>query len=376
MSAEKRAIEICRVQSKRELMDFIRFPWKVYRENKHWVPPLIREQKRFLGPANPFFQHAEAEYYLARRGGTTCGRISVSIDHRYVEYSGEKMGCFGFLEVLNDFEVASCLLDTAVDRLRQEGTEVMRGPFNFTSHHECGLLVDGFDKDPMVLMPYNLPYYAELLDKYGLKKTLDLHSYYNDDIATGVSYIRRLAKKAEGNRVVARKIDLKDPKGEMERVKELYNNAFQKRGFCFVPLTDAEVEDIAAHLKNLIIDDLAYIGEIDGRPVGFMMFIPDYNVVFKKMNGKMGPFQMLKFLWYKNRIKRGRGFLGGVQLDHQGTGVLAAMAVKAYDSAIRRGFKGAEFSWVAEDNIASRTMFEMFGAKIHKTHRVYEMPLT
>ncbi len=368
-------VEIVRVDSERLLMEFIRFPWEIYHGNEHWVPPIIKEQKQFLSPTNPFFEHSEADYYVARRGGKPCGRISVSIDRNYIDFHNEKMGCFGFLEVINDSEVTSRLLDTARDRLKEKGMTVMRGPFNFTTNHECGLLVDGFDTDPVMLTTYNPPYYGELVEKYGLKKARDLYSYHITDLAVDVSYVRKLANKARENHVTARTVNLKDVWGEMDRVKQVYNNAWSKN-WGFVPLTDAEIEDIAKHMKDLVIEELTYIGEIEGKPIGFLMFLPDYNVVAKKMNGKMGPIQMLQFLWYKNRIKKGRLFMMGVHRDYQKTGVAAAMLVRVYDAVIRRGFKTAELSWILEDNVPVRTVCEMIGARIYKTHRIYEMPLS
>lgn len=374
MDTQTERVEIERVESRRQLNEFIRFPWRVYRDDEHWVPPLIREQKRFLSTANPFFQHAEAEYYLARKGGKTCGRISASIDWNYIDFHEEKMGCFGFFEAFDDFEAASRLLDTARDRLTEKGMEVMRGPFNFTTNHECGLLVDGFDTAPVMLTTYNPPYYARLLEQYGLKKARDLYSFHITDLEVDMSYIRKLADKAAQNHVVARTVNKKDVSGEMERVKQVYNNAWSKN-WGFVPLTDAEIEDMAAHMKDLVVEDLAYIGELEGKPIGFLMFLPDYNVVAKKMNGKMGPLQMLQFLWYKNRITKGRLFMLGVHRDYQKTGVAAAMVVNAYDSAIRRGFKSAEFSWILEDNAPVLAISEFIGATRYKTHRIYEMPL-
>ncbi|MBI5117485.1 GNAT family N-acetyltransferase [Candidatus Poribacteria bacterium] len=373
--SSRQQVEIVRVDSEQSLMEFIRFPWEIYRGNEHWVPPLIKEQKQFLGPANPFFQHSEAEYYLARKGGKTCGRISVSIDRNYIDFHEEKMGCFGFLEVIDDFEVTSRLLDTARDRLKEKGLEVMRGPFNFTTNHECGLLVDGFDTDPVMLTTYNPPYYVELVEKYGLKKARDLYSYYITDLALNNSYVRKLVEKAKENHVTARTVNLRDMRGEMERVKHVYNNAWSKN-WGFVPLTDAEIEDIAHHMKDLVIEDLTYIGEIGDNPIGFLMFLPDYNVAAKKMNGKMGPIQILQFLWYKSRIKKGRLFMMGVHRDYQKTGVAAAMLARVCDTAIRKGFKGAELSWILEDNVPVRTVCEMIGGKIYKTHRIYELPLT
>jgi GNAT superfamily N-acetyltransferase len=375
MSGQSGRVEIVRVDSKRQLTEFIKFPWQVYRGDKHWVPPLIREQRVFLSPANPFFEHADAEYYLAVRGGKTCGRISVSIDYNYIKFHNEKMGCFGFFEAFNDQEVASGLLDVARARLAERGMEIMRGPFNFTTNHECGLLVDGFDSDPVMLTTYNPPYYMELFERYGLKKARDLYSFHITDLEVDLSYIRKLAEKAAENHVTARKVNLKDVQNEMERVKQVYNNAWSKN-WGFVPLTEKEIEDIAHHMKDLVIEELCYIGELGGKPIGFLMFLPDYNVVAKKMNGKMGPIQMLQFLWYKNRINKGRLFMMGVHRDYQKTGVAAAMVVKAYDCAIKRGFKSAEFSWILEDNHPVIAISEFLGGKRYKTHRIYELPLS
>ncbi|GAB4345000.1 MAG: hypothetical protein Kow0099_24870 [Candidatus Abyssubacteria bacterium] len=376
MSARADSVEIYRVRSKSDLMEFIRFPWEIYRGNAHWVPPVIKEQLRFLSEVNPFFQHAEAEYYLARKNGKTCGRISVSIDRNYIDFHEEKMGSFGFFEVVDDLNVASQLMDTARDRLKQKGMDVMRGPFNFTTNHECGLLVDGFDTDPVMLSTYNLPYYAELIEKCGLTKARDLYSYLimDPDGEVNMSYMTKIAEKAVENCVVARKVNLKDIRGEVERVKEVYNNAWSKN-WGFVPLTEAEIDDFARHMRHLVIDELAYIGELDGKPIGFLLFLPDYNVVLKKFNGKMGPIQILQLLWNKPRIKKGRLFMMGVHRNYHRTGVAAAMMDVAFKAAIRRGFKVADYSWILEDNMPVRAILEFAGARIYKTHRIYESPL-
>ncbi len=375
MNSVQGHLEVVRVESKRDLLEFVRFPWHVYRGEQHWVPPIIKEQMQFLSRANPFFEHAWAEYYLARRGRKTCGRISVSVDQNYIDFHNEKMGCFGFLEALDDYEVASRLLDVASDRLKEEEIDVMRGPFNFTTNHECGLLVDGFDSDPVMLTTYNPPYYAGFLERYGLRKARDLYSYHITDLDVDTTYLRELAKKAEQNHVVARPVNLGDMRSEMRRVKEIYNNAWSKN-WGFVPLTEAEIEDMAHHFKALVIDDLTFIGELDGKPIGFLMFLPDYNVFAKKVNGKMGPIQMIQFLWYKNRIKKGRLFMMGVHRDFRETGVAAAMVYNVHRNIIKHGFTSAEFSWILEDNMPVRAICEMIGGKIYKTHRIYELPLT
>jgi GNAT superfamily N-acetyltransferase len=376
MNRHSEPVEVARAESRAEIREFIRFPWRIYHGNEHWVPPLIKEQERFLSPANPFFEHAEAEYYLAKRKGKTCGRISVSIDHNYIDFQGEKMGCFGFFEAFNDYDLASRLLETARARLKEKGMEIMRGPFNFTTNHECGLLIDGFDTDPVMLSTYNPPYYAELMEQCGLKKSRDLYSYLimDPEGEINLSYMQRIAERAAENRVVARTVNLSDITGEMERVKEVYNNAWSKN-WGFVPLTNAEIDDFAGHMRHLVIEDLAYIGELDGKPIGFLLFLPDYNVVVKKMNGKMGPIQILRLLWHKNRIDKGRLFMMGVHREYQRTGVAAAMMDVAFKSAIRRGFKVADYSWILEDNMPVRGILELAGARIYKTHRIYEMNL-
>ncbi|RJP18923.1 MAG: GNAT family N-acetyltransferase [Candidatus Abyssobacteria bacterium SURF_5] len=376
MNAKRKSIEIHPVESRKDLLDFIRFPWEVYRGDTHWVPPIIKEQEKFLRPENPYFKHAEAEYYLAKVDGKICGRISMSIDQNYINFHGEKMGTFGFFEALNDHEVAARLLDTVRDRLKEKGMEVMRGPFCFTTNHEsCGLLVDGFDLDPVVLTSYNPRYYVPLLEEYGLKKAKDLYSYLLKYEDVDFSYVRQLADKAAENHVYARMINLREAGIEAQRVKKVYNNAWSKN-WGFVPLTDEEFEDIYRHLLMVAVEDLIYIGMMDEKPIGYYMFIPDFNIIVKKFNGKVGPLNMLRFLRAKTRLKRGRLFMLGVDREYQKTGVAAAMVVNGYDAAIRRGYTEAEFSWILEDNIATRTMCEMFGGKIYKTHRIYEMSLS
>jgi len=378
---QKGSVEVSPVTSKRELMEFIRFPWKVYRGDKHWVPPLIKDQQRLLSPSNPFFDHGEADYYLARRGNTICGRVSVSIDHNYVAFHGTKMGSFGFFEVFNDFQVASRLLDTARDVLKQKGMEQISGPLNFTARQQRGLLIHGYDSDPMVGSAYNPPYYVELLEQYGLAKAADYYSYNITDLEVDLSFVRKLAEKASHNRVVARNVPPREIPREMERFTEafteLYNNAWTKN-WGYSPMTKAEAEQIATDIRFLATDGLVHVGEVAGRLVGFLIVLPDYSALMKKMNGKLGPVQMLQFLGYKNcaEKRRAQGFVMGVHKDYQGTGVAAAMAVKAYDSVIRLGYKSAELSAALEDNVASRTIVEMLGGKRHKTHRVYQMPLS
>lgn len=376
MMAPKREIEIYRVQSRRDLLEFIKFPWQVYRGDQHWVPPLIKEQEGFLGPENPFFQHAEAEYYLAKVDGKSCGRISMCIDYNYNAFWNEKVGIFGFFESLKDQEVAARLLDTVRDRLKEKGMAVMRGPMCFNTNHEgFGMLVDNFDCDPVVLTSYNPRYYVTMMEEYGLKKARDVYSYLLKYENVDFSYIRELADKAAENHVFARQINLKDADNEMERIKAVYNNAWSEN-WGAVPLTDAEFEDIFKHLRQTAVEDLCYIGMIEDKPIGYYMFIPDFNTIVKKFNGKVGPISMLRFLYYKTRLKRGRLFMLGVDKKYRKTGVAAAMVVNGYDAAIRRGYNEAEFSWILEENKATRTMCEMFGGVLYKTHRVFEMPLT
>lgn len=375
MSSHKQEVEIQRVQTREDLIEFIKFPWQVYRGDQHWVPPLIKEQVKFLGPSNPFFRHAEAEYYLARVNGQICGRISMSIDHNYNDFQNEKAGCFGFFEAFNDYEVAAALLDTARARAKEKGMEVFRGPFNFTTNHECGLLVDGFEKDPVILTTYNPPYYTVMMEKYGLKKARDLYSYLLNYTDVDFSYVRELADKAAANHVYARPVNLRHTHREMELIKSVYNNAWSKN-WGFVPLTDEEFEDIFNHLRMIAVQDLCYIGLIGDKAIGYYMFMPDFNIVLKKFNGNLGPINVARFLWAKTRLKRGRLFMLGTHRDYQETGVAAAMVVNGYDAAIRRGYTEAEFSWILEENIPVRTMCEMFGGRIYKTHRIYEMSLS
>ncbi len=376
MSIQEKAVEIVPVESRQQLLEFIKFPWQIYRGDAHWVPPLIKEQEKFLGQENPYFRHAEAEYYLAKVDGKTCGRISMSIDQNYIDFHGEKMGTFGFFESINDYAVAAKLLDTVRDRLKQKGMTVMRGPFCFTTNHECcGLLVNAFDMDPVILTSYNPSYYLTLLEEYGLRKAKDLYSYLLTYENVDFSYVRELADKAAENHVTSRSVNLRDAYNELERIKSVYNNAWSKN-WGFVPLTDEEFVDIFNHLRGIAVEDLCYIGELEGKAIGYYMFLPDYNIIVKKFDGKLGPANMLRFLLNKNKIKRGRLFMLGVHRGYHMTGVAASMVVNGYDAAIRRGYKEAEFSWILEENRPTRTMCEMFGGKLYKTHRIYEISLS
>ena len=275
-------------------MTFIRFPWKIYQGDRYWVPPLTKDQLQKFNPNHPFLSHSEMIPFLAYRAGEIVGRIAGIIDHHYIDFHQEKVGFFGFFESINDREVPEALFLRAQSWLKERGMEKMIGPMNPSTNDECGLLVDGFDFSPCLMMPYNPPYYPSLLEGFGLKKAKDLYAYLLEKSTFSMDRLARitgrLVKKEPKLRV--RPIDLRRFDEELKIVKEIYNRAWSKN-WGFVPLTEAEIDDLAKNLKPLVVPNLVLFGYWEDEPVGFSVSLPDYNQVLKRLNGKLGPLGIL-----------------------------------------------------------------------------------
>jgi GNAT superfamily N-acetyltransferase len=364
------------VTSRGQLREFIKLPWKIYRDDPHWVPPLIRQQKEQLNPRkNPFFEHARVKFFLARRGDQTVGRVASVVNQAHNEFHDEKTGFFGFFECANDYMVAEKLLNTARDWLREQGMEVMRGPANFSSNDEWGMLIQGFDKSPVLMMTYNPPYYPEFMDRYGLAKAKDLYAYRmfcKNDIP---ERLRRMAEKIQKKEnLTIRSIDMKDLDAELRRIKEVYNNAWSKN-WGFVPMTDSEFNHLAKQLKPLIVPELVLMADVDGQPAGFSLTLPDYNQALKHINGRLFPFGLIKLWWYARKIDCVRILVMGVVHEYQRRGIDAIFYIRTLNAGVARGIKWGEMSWVLEDNEMMKKALETMGAKIYKTYRIYEMPI-
>jgi len=371
-------LEIRPVRGARELNAFIRLPFALYSDEPLWVPPLIFERKAFLDKRkNPFFAHAEAEYFLAWRDGKPVGRITAQVDHRLNEFQSNRWGLFGFFECVDDPEVSRALLDAAEGWLRARGRDRMVGPMDFSTNDECGVLVDGWDLPPIILTNWTHRHYPVLLEAAGLEKAMDTHMWdlWVDTRESVHPVIWKLAGEVESKHgITTRYFDKKDLRAEVDRFLEVYNAAWE-RNWGFVPLSEKEVRHYAKQLKPLLSEDWAMVAEKDSETVGAGLSLPDYNQVFKHMNGRLLPFGWAKFLYYRRKIDRVRVFALGVKREYQHTGVAARLFEMHYDSAERTPQHGGETGWILESNRSMNRAMEGMGGKIVRTYRMYEKVL-
>ena len=355
---------------------FIRLPWSIYEGDDAWVPPLLRDMRTMMDPQrHPFYEHSEVQAFLALRDGRPIGRVAAIHNRRHVEFQGESTGFFGFYECARDEEGSSALLDAAAAWLRERGLKAMRGPASFSTNEQAGLLVEGFEDPPAVMMPYNPPYYAEQLETYGLEpvKTLVAYFLYGE---TAPEYLVRAAgivERRTGVRV--RSLSMRDFSRDLEIIRDLYNSAWE-RNWGFVPMTDAEIDHMAKELKPIVDPRLTLIAEdAENRPVGFALALPDFNQVLKHLNGRLFPFGVLKALWLRRKIDRLRVLTLGVGPDYRGKGLDALFYLGIFRGGNSQGILQGEFSWVLEDNVLMRRALERMGAHVYKRYRLYETPL-
>ncbi len=357
---------------------FIRFPWKIYADDPAWVPPLLADARKLLDPAHPFHQHADSEFYLALRDGEVVGRIAAVVNHVYNDFHETKTGFVGLFESIDDDGVAGSLLETAADWLAEQGMTEAIGPFNLSTNDELyspGILLDGFDRPPVLLMAHNPPYYRRLFEAAGWEKARDLLAYWLDGEEPPPRLVRgveRLTGSIEGLEI--RQLELKRLDREVELIKEVYNSAWQ-RNWGFAPLTDAEIQHLAKDLKPIVDPRFALIAEVKGEPVGFALALPDFNQALRHVNGRLFPFGIFKLLWYRRRIDRLRVFTLGLKPEYQRRGIDALFYLRIYENGFAAGIHRAEASWILEDNWGMRRGLERMGAYVYKTYRVFGRPL-
>jgi len=335
------------------------------------VSPLIQELKKQFSDKNPFFHHAKARYFLGKKDGIISGRIASVINQRHIEFHHEKAGFFGFFESVDDQAVADALLNTVSRVLREEGMHRMRGPMNFSTNEECGMLLEGFDSAPMLMMPYNPLYYHTLMEKHGMSKVKDLYAYILDIPEELPDKILRVAQIAEKSGITIRQIDKKMFERDMKIFKVVYNSAWEKN-WGFIPLTDEELVHLGNNLKPVLVPDMTIIAEKGDEPVGFLGLLPDFNFVLSHMKGKVNPFSIIKALYYSKKIKDLRMLLLGTKAEYRKKGVDALLFREAFKGVKRGGYKRVEFSWILEDNIPVQRLVEMIGGRLYKKYRIYE----
>ena len=360
---------------RQEINQFLNFPLQLYRNSPYWVCPLLSDQRKFMQPDSPFFEHADGVLFIARRGNHIVGRIGAVVNHRYNEFQKEKTGFFGFWECINDYAVAVELFNTAVGYLKQQGMERVRGPASYSTNEECGLLVDGFDTSPVVMMSYNPPYYKDLMERYGFQKSMDLYAYRidKDKLPDRIERGAKLLEKRLSIKV--RPFNKSDFWGEAKRILEVYNSAWSLN-WCAVPWTEREFFHLAKSMKTVADLDLAFIAEDKDKPVGFSITLPDINQALKHIKGKLCPLALVKLLYYSRKITFVRIPMLGVIKEYRNRGIDTLFYHYTIQKGIQKGYTAAEMSWILENNVEMNRALEKIGAVRYKTYRFYDYPLT
>lgn len=377
MDASPKTNGVTLVTTKEERKQFIDFLYTHYKGDEHWIPPLKMEQKKLIDKEkNAFFNNGNIALFLAEQNGEVCGRIAAIQDQRYNDFHNNKTGFFGFFECINDPTVAKLLFKVASDWLTERGHTDVLGPSNPSMMDEIGILVEGFDHDPSILMPYHKPYYDELIKAAGFEKAMDMYAYRVTQATVSMDRMYRAEEIVRRRlpKLKIREIDLKNIESEVEIVREIYNQAW-KDNWGFIPLTKEELAATAKDFKMILDTDIAHIAEVDGEPIAFSIALPDLNQALKHLDGTLFPFGIFKLLWHRRNIDQIRTALMGVVPEYQGKGVDAILHKEAISNGLAKGYKSSELSWVLETNTGMMRVAERIGASIEKTYRMYRKEL-
>ena len=368
-----------RVSDRRGMSEFVNLPFRLYRNDPYWVPPLKREQMKMFTPGkHPFHEHADVQLFLARdENGQPVGRIAAHVNHTHNDYHSERTGFFGFLESVRSDAVFLALLRRASAWLAERGMDRVRGPMNFSTNEECGMLVKGYADSPLLMMPYNPPWYPEMMEKAGFDKVKDLLAYSVDRYEQEFDRLARIADlAARRTETTIRSIDMGNLPEEVPRVMDVYNECW-KDNWGFVPMTEAELSQLAEELKLILDPRLAPIIEDEGRAVGFAIALPDANRALKTAGGSLLRAALaLKVPPFKVDIDRVRILLLGVRSDYRSSGFEAILINEIVKNTLEMGVDRGELSWILEDNVPMRRVLEKsIGAEQYKTYRIYEREL-
>lgn len=373
-----RSFDVRPVESLRDRKRFVDFQYELYSGNSYWIPPLRRDiHKTINARKNAFFEHGKMQLFLAvDDSGRVVGRIAAIFNGMHLEKYDDANGFFGFFETIDDYEVASALFDAAVEWLRLAGMKGVRGPTNPSMNDTAGLLVDGFDREPSVLMPYNLPYYEDFLLRYGFERAMTMWAYYIHKKYVVLDKLRRGAeivyRRNPGLKL--RNIDMSRFDDEAKTILHIYNDAWS-RNWGHVPMTEAEFQQLASEMKQIIDPKIVYILESSGRPVAFSISIPNINQLLKRVNdGRLLPLGLPKMLAYANfgGLYECRTPLMGVLREFQGRGLDAILNLAIIEEGPKNGYDASEMSWVLDSNKVLRNALESFGGVVDKEYAMFE----
>ena len=357
-------------------------PWHLFDRRRFpaWVPPLRLSVKDVLDTGNPFYQNADRELFLATENGRLVGRIAAIENRAHNRFHDDRVGFFGFFECVDDQRVADALFSAAETWLRSRGLTTLRGPMNPSTNHECGLLIEGFDVHPVFMTNWNPEYYLGLMDRAGFDKAKDLYGFWMQGVGPGRNILpprfAALAERAvKESNVTFRDVDLSRFDQEVDMLWDVYNTAWEKN-WGFFPMSRDELVHMAKDLKPLVDPNLAFVAEVDGKPVGVMINMLDYaRAQINIPNGRLFPFGFLKLLAAKRTLKTVRMMVLGVRAEHRTRSILPLFVHELYRRAEVMKAEGGEASWILEDNLQMVRAMETMGARLYRKWRIYDRPI-
>jgi GNAT superfamily N-acetyltransferase len=384
-NAQANGLRVQPVTTERGRQVLVRFPWRIYRNDPQWVPPLINRRERQLDPERgSFFGHGEAAPFIARRGDEVVGTVVAWINHRSNAHLKEKAAGFGFFEVLEDYPIAEALLTAVCDWARGRGMEVIRGPFYFSMDDSPGVLIKGFDQPQVILTGHTPPYYAGFIERFGMEKYRDAYAFRADlatlkgDMANMPSKVLRVVEAIRKRaKVTVRKLRMDDWDNELDIAMNVFNQALgHMRNH--VPMDEAEFHRFAENLRAILDPDMVLFAEVAGQPVGFSVTVPDINRALKHVDGRLSPLGLLKLWWYKRCINVASFKILGVLEEYRGRGIDALFYVETARQLLAKGYEWIDLSLVAENNVMMNRMVQRIGKEalyVYRQYRTYQKAL-
>lgn len=371
-------LDIVPVSTSKQQKQFLNLPWELYRGDPNWITRLRSTERELVGfKKHPFHEVNEVQAFLALRDNRPVGRILAILNRGHVQSYDENLGFFGFFESIDDQSVGDGLLNAARDWLAERGMEAVRGPVNPSLNYDCGLLIEGFDTPPTFMMTYNPPYYARLIETYGFVKSQDMFAYSADvdmleTVDKKLEFIVNEAKRRF--EINLRTLDTSRFDAEVRMFLDIYNKSLVGT-WGFVPLSEGEIDHMSASLRHLIVPEMTAVAEVEGRPVGAVFGLLDYNPRIKRIGGRLFPFGFIRLLWNRRSIHRVRLISTNVLPEFQKWGLGVVLLAQLLPDALRWGIREGEFSWVLESNHLSRKSLERGGARLEKTYRIYDFAM-
>ena len=375
VTAVRSELSVEPVTARRQRREFLQLPWSIYAGDPNWIPPLLFDQRGLVGfHRHPFYRDADVQTFVARRQGRPVGRIAAILNHAHNRQHREQRGFFGFFESIDDQDVADALFEAAQRWFVVRNVRQIRGPCNPSLNYECGLLTEGFDSPPFFMMTYNKPYYPRLIEGAGFRKSQDLFAYWGHiDMLDGLDpkLLRICEQAAERFNVTVRPISKARFRQELDMFLNIYNQSLGST-WGFVPLSPSEVKHLGSQMRQMIVPELSQVAEVDGKPIGVVFGLLDYNPRIKQIDGRLFPLGFIRLLTNRRALKRMRVISANVVPEYQRWGI-GLILLKALVPKVKEwGIEECEFSWVLESNTLSRGSLEKGGAKFSKSYRIYD----